>query len=476
MAGTEPSRGPPDLQRRCVAIVGAGPSGFYAAEALLATGAVDVHVYDQLPVPFGLVRHGVAPDHQKLKQVTAVFERIAARPGFTFIGNVQVGHAVGIDDLREAYDAVLLATGCESDAALGIPGETLPGVHAAREFVGWYNGHPDFAEGVYDFSHEHAVIVGHGNVALDVARMLVAPVDYLQSTDITPAALGQLAESRVRHVHLVGRRGPAQARFTDKELRQIGASGFCSVHVDPDDMKLGPASRHEIEAKGAAEVARMVTALRDLAERPGTANSRHLHFHFLRSPIEVQGGSRVERLLLEHNELEGGPGRQRATPTGTVSSLPCGLLLRSVGYRSVPLLDAPFDPGNGRIPSVDGRVHDLQGRVVERLYVAGWAKRGANGVIGTNRACSVHTVNAVLADMAKPGAAGRRPPGRSVDQLLDLQRVRRSSFADWQSLDRLERAAGEALGTPRLKFTARGAMFDAIDTVGTANLAPNGLD
>ena len=308
MAGTEPSRGPPDLQRRCVAIVGAGPSGFYAAEALLATGAVDVHVYDQLPVPFGLVRHGVAPDHQKLKQVTAVFERIAARPGFTFIGNVQVGHAVGIDDLREAYDAVLLATGCESDAALGIPGETLPGVHAAREFVGWYNGHPDFAEGVYDFSHEHAVIVGHGNVALDVARMLVAPVDYLQSTDITPAALGQLAESRVRHVHLVGRRGPAQARFTDKELRQIGASGFCDVHVDPDNMKLGPASRHEIEAKGAAEVARMVTALRDLAERPGTANSRHLHFHFLRSPIEVQGGSRVERLLLEHNELEGGPG------------------------------------------------------------------------------------------------------------------------------------------------------------------------
>lgn len=447
--------------RRSVAIVGAGPSGFYVAEALL-TAAIDVHVYDQLPVPYGLVRHGVAPDHQKLKQVSAVFERIAASAGFTFHGNVRLGETVGVHDLLGAYDAVVLAIGAESDALLGIEGEDLPGVHSAREFVGWYNGHPDLVERRYDLSHEDAVVVGHGNVALDVARMLMAPVDYLRSTDITPGALEQLSTSRVRRVHLVGRRGAAQGRFTDKELRQIADSGFCDLLIDEADLALGAACATELATKGNTDSMRMFEMFRRIATTRPSSHARALRFHFLSSPERIVGNARIEQLIFRRNVLAGLPFEQRAVGSDRTTALDCGLLLRSVGFRGVPLPGVPFDPVQARIPSRDARVTDLDGAVIERLYVAGWAKRGPSGVIGTNRACGVATARAVVEDLA---STGRRTsaPGESVRRLLDASGVRRFSFQDWQRIDRLERDHGAALGKPRLKFTSRAAMHDALD-------------
>ena len=448
--------------RRAVAIVGAGPSGFYSAEALLLSGnAIDVHVFDRLPVPYGLVRHGVAPDHQKLKQVTTVFERIAGHPGFAFFGNVAIGESLHVDDLLDAYDAVILATGAESDSLLGIAGEELAGVHAARAFVGWYNGHPDLADATYDFDHEDAVVVGHGNVALDVARMLVAPVDYLKTTDITPAALEQLSTSRIRRVHLVGRRGPAQASFADKELRHLSELDFCELVVDAAALELGIACRDELAAKGSADAVRKVDLFRRFAAGARGAHARSLRFHFLRSPERIEGMGRVERVVLRRNVLDGDPFAQRAVPGETSTTIDCGLLLRSVGYRTLPIAGVPFDARRGLIPSQDARVIDDDGEVVRRLYVAGWAKRGPTGIIGTNRACGVATASAVLEDMASTDGRDASA-GDALRSRLDDHRAGRFSFEDWRRIDRIERERGTALGKPRLKFTTRADMLEAL--------------
>lgn len=443
-----------------VAIVGSGPSGFYAAEALLKSDdGVRVDMIERLPVPFGLVRNGVAPDHPKLKEPILVYDKIARLPGFVFFGNVEVGRVVSLEELRQLYHAVIFACGAQTDRKLGIPGEDLRGSHTATEFVGWYNGHPDHRDCSFDLAQEVAVIIGQGNVAADVCRILAKSSDDLRHTDIAGHALEALTKSRIREIHVIGRRGPAQAKFTAKELKELGEIPGCDALADPADLELDPASERELADKMNREAPKNLELFRSFAARRAT-QPRRIVFHFLQSPIALEGQSGVERVMLAQNRLEGASFRQTAVDTGIRSALNCGLVFRSVGYRGIPIPGVPFDERRGVFPNRDGRI--IQGGIIEAgLYVTGWIKRGPSGIIGTNRADSVATVQSLIADlnrfdkMPKPGSLG-------LQQLLDARGVQVVSYADWLAIDREEVARGAACGKPREKFTRREEMLAAI--------------
>lgn len=435
-----------------VAVVGSGPSGFYATEALFKSGqAVAVDMYERLPVPYGLVRSGVAPDHAKLKQAMLIYDKIARTPGFRLFANVNIGRDVTIGDLRNAYHAVILATGAESDRRLGVPGENLPGSHTATEFVGWYNGHPDYRDREFDLSREVAVIVGQGNVAIDVCRILAKTVDELKHTDIAEHALEQLAASRVREIHVVGRRGPAQAKFTNKELREIGELADADAIADPAALELNAESLTELADKNNAVSAKNVEFFREFAARPAAGKRRCCRFHFLAGPVRLLGDGRLAAVVFERNRLEGPAFDQVARGTGQEFTIEAGLLFRSIGYKGVAVPGVPFDERKGVIPNADGRVRD-GGTAVSGLYCAGWIKRGPSGIIGTNRACSVATVAALLADLpsgdnaAKAGGDGILPPLRD-------RGVRVIGFDDWLRIDGEEIRRGAPKGKPREKFT-----------------------
>ena len=439
--------GSPDNPLR-VAVVGSGPSGFYAAEALLKSSlTVQVDMIERLPVPFGLVRFGVAPDHPKLKQPTAIFDQVAQSPNFHFMGNVTVGRDLSVEQLQRTHHAVLFACGAESDRRLGLVNEDLPGSHTATEFVGWYNGHPDYRERQFDLSGDTAVIIGHGNVALDVARILCKPVDQLRTTDIAEHALDVLAGSRVRHVHLIGRRGPAQASFTAKELRELGELPECGVAVASEDLQLGATCRQELENKSNFNAAKNVEIFRDWSTRAEEPRQKRIHFHFHRSPVALTGTARLEGVTLERNALEGPPHEQASRGTGLTSELDCGLLFRSVGYRGVPMPGVPFDAARGVFPNDAGRIGTMPG-----LYAVGWIKRGPSGVIGTNRACAVATVQGLLADVPRLDARPRAA-AEGLDALLRGGRPTVVSYADWRRIDEEERRRGAAGGKPREKIT-----------------------
>lgn len=443
-----------------VAIVGSGPSGFYAAEALLDSGlSVDVDLLERLPVPYGLVRYGVAPDHPKLKSVTSVFDAIARREGLQFFGNVAVGRDVDTQRLTSMYHAVILASGADRDQPLGIPGEQLAGVHGAADFVGWYNGHPDCAGLRFDLDQNVAVVVGHGNVALDLCRLLAVPAAVLASTDIALPALEALAMSRVREIHLVGRRGPVQARFTPKELRELGAIEGVDIVVDPDALALNDASRTELDDPSNVHTVRNVELLRGWAGRPRTAK-RAIHLHFLKAPVAIHGddSGKVQAVTLAAQRLEGAPGRQQAVPTGEEQRLAAGLVLRSVGYRGVSLPGLPFDDRRGVILQTDGRVTDAQGAVIPRWYATGWVKRGPSGVIGTNRQDSVETVQTLLGDLPRLGAA--RDGRSALQRLLSSAGRRVVTFDDWLAIDRAERERGQQSGKVAEKFLDTAQMLD----------------
>lgn len=440
-----------------VAVVGSGPSGFYAAEALLkGKHAVRADMIERLPAPFGLVRYGVAPDHPKLKEPILVYDRIARLPGFAFFGNVEVGRAVSVEELRELYHAVIFACGAQTDRVLGIPGEGLPGSHTATEFVGWYNGHPDYRDRDFDLSQEVAVIIGQGNVAADVCRILAKRAEDLARTDIAEHALEALAGSRVREIHVIGRRGPAQAKFTAKELKELGEIAGCDALADPGDLELNPASEVEVADKMNREGPKNLELFRSFAARQATQPKRVV-FHFLRSPVALEGRTRVERVVLSQNRLEGAPSKQTAVDTGARAALDCGLVFRSVGYKGVPIPDVPFDERRGVFPNRDGRIIE-HGAIEIGLYATGWIKRGPSGIIGTNRADSVATVQSLMSDldrlgqMPKPGCGG-------LKQLLAVRGVRIVSYADWLVIDREEVARGAACGKPREKFTRREEML-----------------
>jgi ferredoxin--NADP+ reductase len=451
-----------------IAVIGSGPSGFYAAEHLQEQEhlAIQVDMYDRLPTPFGLVRGGVAPDHQKIKSVTRVYDRIADHPEFRFYGNVEMGRDLTHADLAAYYHAIVYAVGARTDRRMGIPREHLPGSHSATEFVGWYNAHPDFRHLGFDLSSERVVVVGNGNVAMDLARILASPPELLAATDIAEHALEQLAGGRIREIHVLGRRGPAQASFTNKELKELGELPDVDVVVDPADLELGP----EVEAHLAAEPDRTrdrnLEILRDYAAREPAGAPRRIVLHFLVSPVEILGSERVEALVVVRNELyESEDGSLRPQPTDRRSTLPVGLVFRAIGYQGVPLPGIPFDARAGVIPNEAGRIIDPRtGEPVVGEYVVGWIKRGPRGIIGTNKPDSQETVRMLLDDLAQGRLHKAEVPSRAVlERLLAERRHDFVSYDDWQLIDLLEQERGRASGDrPRVKFSRVEEMLHAL--------------
>ena len=446
-----------------VAIVGSGPSGFYAADALIkADRELTIDMFDRLPTPFGLVRGGVAPDHPKIKNVIRIYERIAANDEFSFFGNVHVGRDISVGELRAHYDAVLFTCGAETDRTLNIPGIELPGSYTATEFVGWYNGHPDYLGRAFDLSQEVAVVIGQGNVAVDVTRVLAKTVDELKETDIAAHALDALAESRVKEVHMIGRRGPVQAAFTNKEIRELGELEDCDlVFNDLGDFDLNPASQAELDDPANIGAGRNWKVLDGLRVLQPAGKSRRIVVHFFRSPKELAGNGRVESLVLERNRLAGEAGEQWAEGTGQTDTMACGLFFRSVGYRGVEIPGVPFEARRGVFPNEGGRIAD-NGAPVPGLYAAGWIKRGPSGVIGTNKPDSLETVNNLLEDL--PSLSGcATPDSAALYDLLASRNVRVVTYPDWQQIDAAEVARGKPHGKPREKFTTVAEMLAVLD-------------
>jgi ferredoxin/flavodoxin---NADP+ reductase len=449
-----------------VAVIGSGPSGFYAAEHLQAQEhlVIQVDMYDRLPTPFGLVRGGVAPDHQKIKSVTRVYDKIAHHPEFRFYGNVEMGRDLTHVDLSAYYHAIIYAVGARTDRRMGIPREHLPGSHSATEFVGWYNAHPDFRHLGFDLTSERAVVVGNGNVAMDLARILASPPDLLAATDIAEHALEQLARSRIREIHVLGRRGPAQASFTNKELKELGELPGVDVVVDPADLALGPGLEARLAAAPDRTRDRNLEILREYAAHAPTGAPRRIVLHFLVSPMEILGSERVEALVVVHNELyESEDGSLRPQPTGRRSTLPVGLVFRAIGYQGVPLPGIPFDAMAGVIPNRAGRIIDPRtGEPVVGEYVVGWIKRGPRGIIGTNKPDSQETVRMLLEDLAEGHLAKEEVPSRAVlERLLAERRHDFVSYDDWQLIDLLEQERG-AGARPRVKFSRVEEMLHAL--------------
>lgn len=453
-----------------VAIIGAGPSAFYAADQLLQQDAVDVRVdmFDRLPTPYGLVRAGVAPDHQKIKSVTRTFAKTAADPRFRFFGNVEFGADVSLEDLKGHYHQILFATGAASDKRMGIPGEDLRNSHPATAFVAWYNGHPDFRESAFDLTQERVAIVGVGNVAIDVARILCLSRAELEATDMADYAIEALSKSNVREVYLLGRRGPAQAAFTNPEIKELGDLADADVIVQPEEVELDPTSQEALAVGGDRSLQKKVELLQSYALRnTAGGRSRRLYLRFLVSPLELRddGSGAVGGIRLVHNALAyTASGTVVAEPTTRFEDLAAGLVFRSVGYRGAPLPGVPFHDRWGVILNQNGRVLDSEtNQPIVGEYVTGWIKRGPNGVIGTNKPDSAETVACMLQDAA--ANCTLRPPHAESDAEFDLVRRRQPrcvSFDDWCRLDEMEVAKGALQGRPRVKFTSVEDMLRAL--------------
>jgi ferredoxin/flavodoxin---NADP+ reductase len=451
-----------------VAIVGSGPAGFYAADHLLRADelSVEVDLFDRLPTPFGLVRAGVAPDHPKIKSVIRVYEKTAAREGFRFFGNVQVGDQLSAAELAERYHAVVYAYGATTDRHLGIPGEDLPGSHSATAFVAWYNAHPDFADAEFDLSCERAVVIGNGNVATDVARMLALTRGELELTDTAEHAIDPLADCGVREIVILGRRGPVQAAFTNPELRELGEMKDADVDVDPVELELDDLSRIHLESEEADITTRKnVEILTEFSRRQPEGKRKRIALRFLRSPIEITGNGRVERVTVGRNELyRDDSGVIRARDTGERETIECGLVLRSIGYAGLGLEGVPFDERRAVIPNRGGRITELDGdRQLQGHYAVGWIKRGPSGVIGTNKKDAQETVGNLISDFRE----GRVPsPGLAADRsaIVELLTERAPDFVSyqgWEAIDRVERERGEPLGRPRVKLVSVDEMVEA---------------
>ncbi|XP_057751131.1 NADPH:adrenodoxin oxidoreductase, mitochondrial isoform X2 [Arachis stenosperma] len=451
-----------------VCVVGSGPAGFYTAEKMLkAHQQAQVDIIDRLPTPFGLVRSGVAPDHPETKIVINQFSRVAQHEQCSFLGNVTLGSSISLSELRKLYHVVVLAYGAESDRSLGIPGENLKGIYSAREFVWWYNGHPDGRNLDPDLKNtDSAVILGQGNVALDVARILLRPTAELATTDIANYALAALEESSIRKVYLVGRRGPAQAACTAKELREILGIRNVDISIQEVDLRLTPADEEELKSNRIKR--RVHELLSKAAAKPRTAglNQRELHFVFFRKPDSFQESEdrtgHVSGVHFEKTVLKGdGPEKQIAIGTGEFEDIKCGLVLKSIGYKSVPVDGLPFDHKKGIVPNFRGRVlSDTSGDptlLEEGLYVCGWLKRGPTGIVATNLHCAEETVLSISEDIEKgmliSSAALPKPGREGLLQLLQDRDVRIVSFSDWEKIDSEEKRLGSSRNKPREKLS-----------------------
>jgi ferredoxin/flavodoxin---NADP+ reductase len=451
-----------------VAVVGSGPAGFYAAEHLLKHEGttVEVDMFDRLPTPYGLVRAGVAPDHPKIKSVIKVYEKTAARPEFRFFGNVEVGRDITVAELQERYHAVLFAYGTSVDRHLGIEGEDLPGSHSATEFVNWYNAHPDFADREFDLSCERVVVIGNGNVATDVARMLGLTREELETTDTADHAIEAFGEHGVKEIVILGRRGPAQAAFTNPEVRELGEMTDADIIVDPSEVKLDQLSEEWLDSDDATPTNRRnVEIFTEFSQRQPEGKNKRIVLRFLSSPVEIQGDGRVERVLVAKNELyRDDSGAIRPRDTGERETIECGMVLRSIGYTGVPVDGAPFDDRKGVIPNDSGRVKDPEsGEQVPGLYATGWIKRGPSGVIGTNKKDGQETVDSLFADLE----AGKIPDAplaadrEATEALLTERKPDHVTFEGWEAIDAAEVERGKPHGRPRVKFCRVEEMVEA---------------
>jgi ferredoxin--NADP+ reductase len=438
-----------------VAIVGAGPSGFYAAAALLkAFPGIEVDIIEALPTPFGLIRGGVAPDHQSTKRVARAFARTARDPRVHFHGNVELGRDLSLAELREAYHAVVLAVGMARDWNLAIPGAELAGVFGAAAFVGWYNGHPDFRDLDPDLDTAAACVIGNGNVAIDVARVLVKTAAEMADSDLADHAAQAIRAAPLRDVYLIGRRGPVQAKFTNKELTEMGALADCAAVVDPallPDQVSGPMPERDrrLAEKNLATLKGFAARAPDAA--PGAGKTKCVHFLFNAKPDAVLGEGRCAALRLEKTRLEDG----RAVGTGEFFEIPCGLVVSAIGYRMAPIEGLALESATGGIANRDGRIGG-------GLYVAGWAGRGPSGVIGTNKADGDRVAELIRADLAQGGSGTGKPGRAALARLLAERGVRRVGFADWERIDAAEVAAAPP-GAPRRKLTRIADMLAVLD-------------
>jgi len=457
-----------------VAVVGSGPAGFYAADQLMKPEetSVEVDMFDKLPTPFGLVRAGVAPDHPKIKSVIRVYEKTAARPGFHFFGNVQVGTDITIPELRERYHAIVFAYGTSVDRQLGIPGEELPGSHSATEFVNWYNAHPDFVDREFDLNCERVVVIGVGNVATDVARMLALPREELAVTDTADHAIEALSNSGVEEIVILGRRGPAQAAFTNPEVRELGELTQADIVIDPEEVELDELSRAYVDSEECEPTNRRnVEIFTEFSKREPEGKKQRVILRFLRSPVEIQGDGKVERIVIGRNELVDEDGAIRARDTGERETIECGLVLRSIGYKGVPVEGVPFDEKRGVIPNEAGKVIDPEsGEQVPGLYATGWIKRGPSGVIGTNKKDSQETVDSLFGDLE----AGNIPDAPLADDRAATEAVLADrkpdfvSYEGWEAIDAAEVERGKPHGRPRVKFCRVEEMVEASKAAKTA--------
>ena len=456
MAGTRPR----------VAIVGAGPAGAFAAACLLrARGDAEIDLFERLPTPWGLLRGGVAPDHQEIKRLEDTFDRQTLQRSCRFLGNVEIGVDISHSELMRHYTAVIYATGAQTDKSLGIPGEELPGSWAATDFVAWYNAHPDYRGLEFDLSAERAVVIGNGNVAADVTRMLTLSARELERTDVADHALEALRESRIEEVVVLGRRGPAQAAFTSAELRELGRLDGVGVRVDPGDVELDPVSRRWLTEQGTFTARKNVELLREFAARPADPDARRrIELRFLRSPVEIRGTGRVEAIEVHRNEIvrtDDGSLRPRAVD-GEVETIECGLVLRSVGYRAVPLPDVPFDERHFVLPNERGRVLRPDGEPLPGVYAVGWIKRGPTGILGTNKRDAEETVNCLVEDLGAGALPEPRNPAREqIDVLLAERNAGVVTVEGWRAIDEHELERGRSEQRPRVKLASRDELLAA---------------
>jgi ferredoxin--NADP+ reductase len=445
-----------------VAVVGAGPAGAFAADRLLRhRGDLEIDLIERLPTPWGLLRGGVAPDHQEIKRLDATFDRETLGRGCRFFGNVEVGTDVSHAELMEHYSAVIYATGAQTDKSLGIPGEDLPGSWPATEFVAWYNGHPDYRELEFDLSATRAVVIGNGNVAADVTRILILSPEALARTDVADHALNTLRASRIEEVVVLGRRGPAQAAFTSAELRELGHLDGVDLRVDPDEAELDGLSRQWLDQQGTFTARKNVELLEGFAARPADPDARRrIVLRFLRSPVQIRGAGRVEAIDVCRNTLvRADDGKLRPRALGdAVETIGCGLVLRSVGYRAVPLPGVPFDERDYVLPNDRGRVLTEDGEPLPGVYAVGWIKRGATGILGTNKRDADETAACVAEDLR---AGVLSAPPEPIDALLAERKPDLVTIDGWRAIDAQEVGRGRDEHRPRVKLASREELLTA---------------
>jgi len=431
-----------------VAIVGSGPSGFYTADALIKSGAdCEIDVIDRLPTPFGLIRAGVAPDHQKTKNVSRAYEKTALNDSVAYFGNVDVGKDVGIEELKGLYDAVVLAIGSPYDRKLGVPGEDKKGVFGSADFVGWYNGHPDFRDLEPDLNTKAVVVIGNGNVAIDCARVLVKTPDEMSTTDIATHAADAIHAAQLEDVYMIGRRGPVEAKFTNVELREMGELQECTPIIGAAQIPDEVPAEEEMSDRDRRLKDKNLATLRSFVDAEPAGRKRRVHFQFYASPVEILGGDKVEGIRLEKTEVRDG----RAVGTGETYDIACGIVIPAIGYQGQPLEGVPFDERNGVIQNDDGRVS-------EGVYAVGWIRRGPTGVIGTNKHDGDRASQQIQEDCTDGGKAGRT----GLKELLNEKKVRWVDYSDWQKIDEAEKSAA-AEGAPRRKLTRIPEMLAVLD-------------